>query len=49
MKTKENYQEEKAGLSLLEHQPEEDDVVYFLLEFNSILQFLIPLALVLLH
>lgn len=49
MKTKENYQEEKVGVSLLKQQSEENDGVYFLLGFNSILQFFISLTPVLLH
>ena len=49
MKTKENYQEEQVGVSLLKQLSEENDGVYFLLELNSIHQFLISLTPVLLH
>lgn len=49
MKTKESYQEENAGVCLLKQQSEENDGHIFLLQFNSILQFLITLTSVLLH
>lgn len=44
VKTNKNYQEEKVGVSLPKQQSEENDGVWFLLEFNSILQFLISLT-----
>lgn len=49
MKTKENYQDEQVGVSLLKQQSEENDGVQYLLELNSILWFLISLIHVLLN